>query len=225
VASSPEAAAKQAGEKHRSSESDSTSANTAQGQEDPGKGKEAKPSKPSSAKQGAPIAAPEGPREPEPTPKQLEEATVASMELQSPVLLPGPESVSALPAPYTCKGKDTWPPLKWSGIPAGTQELALLVLNIEPVNEALFFDWAITGLDPKLKGLESGQLPKGTIVGRNSFGKVGYSICPPSHETVIFALYALPQSIPAAKGFDPTALRKQILGVSGNSGLLAVSAG
>jgi phosphatidylethanolamine-binding protein (PEBP) family uncharacterized protein len=224
AASSPQATAKQAGQKHRASESGSTSAKTAQGQGGPGK--EANASKPDSAKQSAPIAAaPEGPREPEPTPKQVQEATVASMSLSSPVLSPGPESVSALPATYTCKGKDTWPELEWSGVPAGTKELALLVLNIEPVDEALFFDWAITGLDPSLKGLASGQLPKGTIVGRNSFNKIGYSICPPGPETIIFALYALPQSIPAAKGFDPMALRKQILEVSGNSGLLAVSAG
>jgi phosphatidylethanolamine-binding protein (PEBP) family uncharacterized protein len=224
VASSPRVAAKAAGERAQSAKSDpSSSAKTPKHEGSAAKAKASTPAP--AAKQGAPIAAPKGPREPEPTPKQIQEATVASMELQSPVLSPGPESVSALPATYTCKGKDTWPELRWSGIPAGTKELALLVLNLEPVNEALFFDWAITGLDPSLEGIDSGRLPKGAIVGRNSFGKLGYSICPPKRETVIFALYALPQRIPAARGFDPTALRKRILEVSGNSGLLAVSAG
>jgi phosphatidylethanolamine-binding protein (PEBP) family uncharacterized protein len=222
AASSPEAAAKQAGEKSQASKPRSSS-EAAHRQEGAAKAKASKPDP--AAKQGATIAAPKGPREPEPTPKQIQEATVASMELQSPVLSPGPESVSALPTTYTCKGKDTWPELRWSGIPAGTKELALLVLNLEPVNEALFFDWAITGLDPKLEGLESGKLPEGAILGRNSFGEIGYSICPAQPETVIFALYALPRSLPAARGFDPTALRKRILDVSGNSGLLAVSAG
>jgi phosphatidylethanolamine-binding protein (PEBP) family uncharacterized protein len=148
------------------------------------------------------------------------------MTLSGPALAPGPESISTLPATYTCDGKDTWPTLRWSGVPAGTAELALLVLNLEPVNEALFFDWAVTGLEPGLTGLESGKLPKGAIVGKNSFGKTGYSICPPNgKETYVFALYALPSSLPASKGFDPKALREQILGLSGNSGLLAVSAG
>jgi phosphatidylethanolamine-binding protein (PEBP) family uncharacterized protein len=224
VASSPSTTSKQeTHEKSSSAQAGPSDSKSSQAQKGPKANEGHQPG--GSAEQGAQIASPKGPREPEPTPKQVEEATLASMELSSPVLRPGPESVSTLPAPYTCDGKDTWPELKWSGVPTGTKELALLVLNIEPVNEALFFDWAITGLDPKLEGLQSGQLPKGAIVGRNSFGKIGYSICPPSHETIIFALYALPKQLPAQKGFDPMALRKQILESSGNSGLLAVSYG
>ena len=186
-----------------------------------------KQAKPATGKQGPHIRQPKGPEEPAPTPQQRAQATVASMTLSSPALSPGPESISTLPATYTCDSKDTWPTLRWSGIPSGTAELALLVLNVEPVDEALFFDWAVTGLDPSLAGLDSGKLPKGAIVGKNSFGKTGYSICPPGggHETYVFALYALPNSIPARKGFNPKALREQILGLSGNSGLLAVGYG
>jgi phosphatidylethanolamine-binding protein (PEBP) family uncharacterized protein len=181
---------------------------------------------PGAGKRGPRPSAPEGPREPEPTSRERAEATLASMSLTSPALRPGPESTSALPAPYTCDGKDTWPTLKWAGVPPGTDELALLALNLEPVNEALFFDWALAGLDPSLEGLESGRLPKGAIIGRNSFGKEGYSICPSAEkETIIFALYALPKSLGAKKGFDPAALRKRILATSGNTGLLAVTYG
>jgi phosphatidylethanolamine-binding protein (PEBP) family uncharacterized protein len=147
------------------------------------------------------------------------------MSLTSPALEPGPESVSVLPATYTCDGKDTWPTLKWGGVPPGTAELALTVLNIEPVNEALFFDWALAGIDPGLKEIQSGRLPKGAVAGRNSFGKDGYSICPPrgGPETYIFALYALPKPLPARKGFDPAALRREILDTSGNAGIIAAS--
>lgn len=188
-------------------------------------GKQANPTS-TGGKQGARIKQPKGPREPAPTPKDIAEATVASMTLSSPALKPGPESVSLLPSTYTCAGKDTWPTLRWSGIPAGTAELVLLVLNLEPVNEAFFFDWAVSNLDPDLEGLDSGALPKGAIVGRNGFGENGYSICPQGgRETYIFALYALPSSIPVRKGFDPAALRERILEVSGNSGLMAVSYG
>jgi phosphatidylethanolamine-binding protein (PEBP) family uncharacterized protein len=184
------------------------------------------PAPSTAAKQGAPIVAPKGPREPEATPAQRAEATIADISLSSPALAPGPESVSILPAAYTCKGKDTWPRLRWSGVPADTAELVLLVLNLEPVNEAFFFDWAVAGIDPSLEGIESGQLPKGAILGKNSFGKEGYSICPAaSKETIIFALYALPASLGARRGFDPAELRKEILAASGNAGLMAVSAG
>jgi phosphatidylethanolamine-binding protein (PEBP) family uncharacterized protein len=146
------------------------------------------------------------------------------MSLQSPDLPLGPESLSLLSPPYTCDGKDTWPELKWQGVPAGTAELILFVLNLEPVNEALFFDWALAGLDPSLSEIRSGEIPKGAVIGKNSFGKTGYSICPAkSPETVIFALYALPKALRSSKGFDPAALRKEVLDVSGNAGLLATS--
>lgn len=177
-------------------------------------------------KQGSHVSLPKGSPEPEPTPQQRAASTLASISLASPALTPGPESISTLPATYTCDGKDTWPPLKWSGIPAGTAELALFALNVEPVGEELFFDWALAGIDPSSEGIQSGQLPRGAVVGRNSFGKNGYSICPAgSRETVIFALYALPSQLGARTGFDPAALRKQILASSGNVGLLAVSYG
>jgi len=187
---------------------------------------QAKPAGSGEGKQGPRVSLPKGSPEPEPTPQQRAESTLASISLSSPALTPGPESISTLPATYTCDGKDTWPPLKWSGVPAGTAELALFALNLEPVDEALFFDWALAGIDPSSEGTESGQLPKGAVVGRNSFGKNGYSICPAGdRETVIFALYALPQDLGARTGFDPATLRKQILASSGNSGLLAVSYG
>ncbi|MFL5271304.1 MAG: YbhB/YbcL family Raf kinase inhibitor-like protein, partial [Anaeromyxobacteraceae bacterium] len=32
-----------------------------------------------------------------------------------------------IPSVYTCEGKDTSPPLAWSGAPAGTKSLALVV--------------------------------------------------------------------------------------------------
>ena len=175
-------------------------------------------------KQGTAITPPKGPREPEPSAQERAEATVVSMSLTSPALTPGPESVSPLPATYTCDGKDTWPTLKWAGVPADTAELVLFVLNIEPVGEALFFDWALSGVDPALGEIKSGQLPKGAVPGKNSFGKTGYSVCPAkSPETVIFALYALPEGLSAHKGFDPAALRKEVLDTSANAGLLATS--
>ncbi len=173
-------------------------------------------------KHGARIVPPKGPQEPAPTPAQRAQATVANISLSSPVLEPGPESTLLLPATYTCDGKDSWPTLRWEGIPQGTAQLDLFVMNLAPVNEKLFFDWAVAGLDPELREIEAGRLPKDAIVGRNGFGKNGYSICPPgSHEIYIFALYALPRALPAKRGFDPLALRKEVLATSGSVGLLA----
>ncbi len=97
-------------------------------------------------------------------------------------------------------------------------------MNVQPVQGKLFFDWAVTNIDPGLEGLEAGKLPKGAVVGQNSFGKQGYEICPQRPETLIFALYALSQHLPAERGFDPHELRDRILKVSRDAGLLAVVA-
>lgn len=180
--------------------------------------------KPTAGKQGPTIAPPKGPREPETSARERAEATVVSMSLESPALTPGPESTSVLPAIYTCDGKDTWPQLRWGGVPPGTKELLLTVLSLEPVDEALFFNWAVGGLDPGLTELRSDTLPKGAIVGKNSFGKIAYSICPPKGtETYIFTLYALPKRLSPQRGFDPAALRKEALSFSANAGILATS--
>ena len=62
---------------------------------------------------------------------------------------------------------------------------------------------------------------KEITVGTNGFGKRGYSICPSgAGEIYMFAIYALPQSLSPPKGFDARELRKEILAVSGNVGLL-----
>ena len=120
-----------------------------------------------------------------------------------------------------------WPPLQWQGVPEGTKELVLFAMNVAPVQGKLFFDWALAGIDPALSGIEAGKLPKGAVQGQNSFGKAAYEICPPpgQAETYVFALYALPNALLPAKGFDPAALRHQVQAISSNAGLLAVSYG
>jgi phosphatidylethanolamine-binding protein (PEBP) family uncharacterized protein len=190
-----------------------------------------KPSSPASTtsqgsgKQGPHIKPPKGAPERAATPAEQAEATVADIALASPVLGPAAGSAAALPSSYTCDGKDSWPQLRWQGVPPDTKELALFAMNVQPVQGKLFFDWAVAGIEPGLEGIEAGRLPKGAVSGRNSFGRTGYSICPPAGqaETYVFALFALPKRLPASQGFDPRALREAILEVSGNAGLLAAS--
>jgi len=146
------------------------------------------------------------------------------MILKSPSVPPPSSGPAVLPAQYTCDGKNTSPALRWAGVPAGTKELALFAMNVQPVNGKLFFDWAVAGLDPELGEIEAGKLPEGTVVGRNSFGKNGYEICPQgSGETYMFALYALPQRLSPGRGFEPLAFRKAVSDVSHNAGLMALA--
>jgi phosphatidylethanolamine-binding protein (PEBP) family uncharacterized protein len=171
------------------------------------------------AKHGPSIVVPKGEPERGPTPKEAAELTVADIAIWSPSL----GTSQTLPAPYTCDGNDSWPELRWSGIPTDTKELAILAMSSQPAQGKLVFDWALAGLDPRLEGIEEGKLPKGAVTGQNSFGHNAYEICPPSAETYVFALFALPKALSPKQGFDPRAFHEEVLGVSGNAGLLAVS--
>ena len=169
------------------------------------------------------IAQPKGAPEPGITPQQRREATVASMTLASPSSRPSSAGPQTLPATYTCDGKGTSPALSWQGVPPETAELVLFAMNVQPVEGKLFFDWAVAGLSPELEEIEAGKLPKGAVVGRNGFGKTGYEICPEGGgETYMFTVFALPKKLPASPGFDPSALRREVLEASGDVGLLAL---
>ena len=172
-------------------------------------------------KRGAHIVPPKGPVEQAPSPEQVTNATIASMSLQSPAVVASSGSPGRLASTYTCDGHDQWPTLHWGGVPAGTTELILYLMNVQPVNEDLFVDWAVAGLKPSSDEIKAGEMPKGAIVGTNSFGRTGYSICPSgAGEIYMFALYALPRSLSPTRGFDARNLRQEILDVSGNVGLL-----
>jgi phosphatidylethanolamine-binding protein (PEBP) family uncharacterized protein len=131
-----------------------------------------------------------------------------------------------LPKRYTCDGEDMSLPVEWSGVPSGTAEIVLSVESTNLVNGThLFFNWAVAGLGPTSHGVSAGALPSGVVVGRNGFGKVGYSICPPKGkgETFIIRVSALTKPIAAKPGFDPEALLKEgeqtakVIGLGGTS--------
>jgi phosphatidylethanolamine-binding protein (PEBP) family uncharacterized protein len=113
-----------------------------------------------------------------------------------------------LPTHNTCDGANVWLPFTWSGVPNGTAELALFIVNLKPRNEAVFVDWAVAGLSPTSSGLPAGTLPSGAVVGRNGFGQVGYSICPPkgTSEIYIARLVALSHPLHPRPAFDAKAL-------------------
>jgi len=191
----------------------------------PGQSPKASATQGQGAKTGKPITIPKGEPESAPTPAERQQATVADIALASPDLQTAPGAAATLAAANTCDGSNTSPSLVWQGVPPASAELVLLVMNSQPVQGKLFFDWAVAGLSPDLTSLETGRLPAGAVLGQNSFGKESYEICPPkgSAETYIFALYALPEPLGASRGFDPQRLREAILAQAGNVGLLAAA--
>jgi phosphatidylethanolamine-binding protein (PEBP) family uncharacterized protein len=128
------------------------------------------------------------------------------------VSIPGLLREGYIPERYTCDGADVSFPLRWSHVPSGTAELAIFVINLQPVHGRFFFDWALTGLSATSHGISAGTLPPGAIVGRNSFGAVGYSICPAkgaSEEHYVVRAIALPHPLAATPGFDAEAVYRE----------------
>lgn len=101
------------------------------------------------------------------------------------------ESGANIPKEYTCQGRDTSPPLKWSGIPEGTESLALSCLDPDaPGGE--FSHWLVHTIPAQEKSVEAEEKLGGVEV-ENDFGKPDYGgPCPPSGKhCYIFTLYAL----------------------------------
>lgn len=129
-----------------------------------------------------------------------------------------------IPKSNTCDGANVPLSFTWSDVPHGTAELALFVLSLQSVNgEGVFVDWAVTGLDPGSHGIAAGKLPAGAVVLTNSFGKAGYSICPPkgTHGTFLARLVALGHRLAIRPGVDGETLFQEAeaaaraVGVSG----------
>lgn len=99
----------------------------------------------------------------------------------------------AIPARYSRDGDDVPPPLRWTGIPAGTAELALVVVDHDAPRGA-FVHWIVAGLDPTLDGIDDGVATR-KVEGVNSWGEVGYGGPQPPRgdppHRYVFTLYAL----------------------------------
>jgi Raf kinase inhibitor-like YbhB/YbcL family protein len=99
--------------------------------------------------------------------------------LWSPAFPPG----GAIPAQYTCAGADLSPPLAWSGVPAGTQSLVLVLADPDAPG-GVFYHWAVYDIPTAAQGLAAGHGPGQAAAGppeaRNDFGQSGYGgPCPP----------------------------------------------
>jgi phosphatidylethanolamine-binding protein (PEBP) family uncharacterized protein len=62
-----------------------------------------------------------------------------SIQITSEAFGPG----QAIPPPYTADGKNVSPPLNWDGLPAETQELALIVADPDAPKPEPFIHWVI----------------------------------------------------------------------------------
>ena len=118
-----------------------------------------------------------------------------------------------IPSRYTCDGGDLSPPLSWSGIPEGTQRLAL-ICDDPDAPRGTWVHWVAYDIPATLRELPEGVAPTPALAGggsqgKSSFGRSGYGgPCPPSGtHRYFFRLYALD----APLGLPPGATKEELL--------------
>jgi len=119
------------------------------------------------------------------------------------------ENGQAISKMYSCDGANLSPALAWSGVPSGTQSLALVVEDPDAPS-GVFTHWVIYNISPDRDRLPQGVakteiVSGGSTQGTNDFGRLGYDgPCPPrgSKHRYYFTLYALdlPATLPTGYG-------------------------
>jgi Raf kinase inhibitor-like YbhB/YbcL family protein len=131
------------------------------------------------------------------------------IRLTSPAFADG----AAIPRSSTCDGDNVSPPLRWTGAPAATRSLALL-LEDPDAPSGTFVHWTLFGLPPMTTSLTEGKAPAVAQQGENSFGNRGYSgPCPPKGDRAhryVFTLYALRSDPELDHGASPAEVRAAI---------------
>src|ERR1700752_3060040 len=91
-----------------------------------------------------------------------------------------------IPRNYTCQGRDISPALDWSGLPAGTKSIALIVDDPDAPDPAapkrVWVHWVLYNLPASNGGLAAGvkKLPEGAKSGLNDWKRAGFGgPCPP----------------------------------------------
>ena len=104
---------------------------------------------------------------------------------------------AAIPAVYTCEGRDVSPPLAWTEPPSGTKSCVLISDDPDAPGKT-WVHWVVYNLPATARGLPEayppdGERPDGTSQGMTDFGRPGYGgPCPPSGtHHYEFRLYAL----------------------------------
>jgi Raf kinase inhibitor-like YbhB/YbcL family protein len=134
---------------------------------------------------------------------------------------PAFEEGAAIPVEFTCDGDGVSPPLQWSGIPQGSVELILTLLDPD-APDGVFTHWTVYGISPSSGGFPQGSVSTGGLEGRNDFGDEGYGPpCPPAGEPhrYIFTLGALTETSGLQPGAEPSAVDRVLLGASATTTL------
>jgi Raf kinase inhibitor-like YbhB/YbcL family protein len=153
-------------------------------------------------------------------------STVAQEPAKVIVTSPAFKHGQALPVDYTADGKNVSPPLSWSGLPAGTREIAVIHEDPTAPTPQPFVHWVIYKIPAAAKGLPENisadpatPMPAelaGAVQGVSGFRRPGYrGPAPPKPGRVHeyhFIVYALSESLQVEPGLTKTQLLEAMKG-------------
>jgi Raf kinase inhibitor-like YbhB/YbcL family protein len=115
-----------------------------------------------------------------------------SISVQSPAFGEG----QPIPRRYTCDGENVSPPLRWTGIPAGTGSVAVVVDDPD-APAGTYTHWVVVNIAPTITSFDQAHAPPNAQQVVNSAGKAAYTgPCPPAGtHHYRFTVYALPAAI------------------------------
>ncbi len=120
------------------------------------------------------------------------------LELRSPAFNDG----TLIPDRYSRQGGNEVPPLQWTHVPDGTEELALLCEDPDAPG-GVFTHWVVTAIPPDVTSIEDAA-PSNAALGRNSFGELGWGgPQPPVGDRAhryFFRLYAVDRPLGLGEG-------------------------
>ena len=123
-----------------------------------------------------------------------------------------------IPRRHTCDGEDVSPPLALTGIPDGTQSIALICDDPDAPG-GTWVHWVLYNLPADLFELPAEipgdeTLSNGAVHGKNDFGRLGYGgPCPPGGtHRYFFKVYALDTKVSLAGGATKDMLLKAMEG-------------
>jgi len=102
---------------------------------------------------------------------------------------------------FTCHGAGRHPAIHWSGAPAGTKSLALVMDDsAAPITPYIY--WIVFNIGPRFSDIPAGRLPPGALRADNSKGTIGYDPpCPANRGHVYrFTVYALDKKLSLGAG-------------------------
>ena len=134
---------------------------------------------------------------------------MADMKLGSPAFVDN----GAIPAQYTCDGRDVNPPLLIENVPAAARSLALIVDDPD-APAGMWVHWVVWNIDPKSVEIGENSVPPGAAQGKNDWRRNSYGgPCPPSGaHRYFFKLYALDTSLSLGAGTTKADLEKAMQG-------------